>query len=233
MAELDLNEVPKSWLPYAVMALPLLVLLGLVLGFSIHNSERLALTVENGQVFVEKGIFFPWGSSTYTPHAAFEAVTIPDELELELPTGECEQLVDCERRFYHAILAIAAALLERRAPKDLERLRELLVRAQLFPSIGLGERAPIEDLTGAIHYIEALMLLDEVQVQLELSRKKLLRSRISGVAGIDTLTLDALIDMIEKQLTAIQSIRPSLTPLSPAPTTPNDAAEPVEPLDPI
>lgn len=216
MAEIELNQgSPRriGCLVAAIFAVLLGVLIFVVL--SARNSSVMELRIdEEGRLAVFKGSFLPWGEVLYEPNPAFAPIDVPSGVARDsLPLGICEDEVDCEARFYHSVIQMTETLLAEPSSEGLARSKELIVRAQIFPSIPLSERGPIEDLTGAIHYVEAIVILEESRSQLERARKKLERSRISEVPFVEGARLDAMIEIVNQQLKLSDKLQLQLEPL--------------------
>lgn len=227
MAEIDLSQSPARWAGWTVFAIIFIGGTALFVGISAFNAGQMALVLDEGSLHIEKGDFLPWGRSSWVPSPAFEPIAVAQDLDaeaLELPLGPCDDELECERRFYEATLRLTEAALSQGSQGDVGRARELIVRAQLFPHITLAERAPIEDLTGGVHYVEALVLLEEVRRELELARTKLERSRIAGVPHVEQARREALLEMVERQLELFDAAAPAEPDSAPSTPGESDAA---------
>lgn len=236
MAEIDLSQAPRRVVGWTAFAAIVIGGTTLFVALAAFNANDLALVHdEEGGLRIQKGRFLPWGHTTFEPSPAFEPVHVPVHLleasGVSLPLGACDDELACERRFYRALLVLAEAALRAETPEDLAVARELIVRAQLFPHITLAERAPIEDLTGGIHYVEALVVLEEVRRELELAHKKLERSRIAGMPLVEHAHREALIEMVESQLRLFDALptTPQRDPAPDRPALPPPSGPPDEP----
>lgn len=216
MAEIELNATSPRRLGCLLTAGAALLLgLLIVIVLSAQNRARMELKLdESGRLAVFQGSYLPWGETLYEPHRAFAPLEVPESVNAEqLELGDCEDVSECEAMFYRAVLQMAATVLEQPSPDHLETAKELIVRAQIFPSIPLSERGPIEDLTGAIHYVEAVVLLEETGGQLGEVLKRLERSRIADVPFVERERLEALIELVKKQIEVSQQIQRMMEPL--------------------
>lgn len=217
MAEIDLSATPRRWSGWIAVAVVAIILVSVFVGFAVSNHGRMELVVEEGELRLERGRFLPWGTHTWEPSPAFAPIVVGDaEGGVDLPVGPCADEFECEQRFYEATLRLAAHHLAAGDAESLVSARDLIVRAQLFPNIPLEAREPIEDLTGGVHYVEALVELESLRDDLRRVRKKLERSRIAGLEYVDEAELDALIWMVERNLDLMDRELPSDGSVNPA-----------------
>jgi len=201
LAEIDIGSKTSSWLGWFLAAAAVLLVGVVFVTLSALNSRDLELVIRDQELQVLEGDFLPWGRSPFVPSEAFTPLHIPEEFAVDgLPLGKCDNRDDCEERFYRSILSLAQYQLARRDDDGLASAKTLIVRAQLFPSIDLSERAPIEDLEGGVHYVEALVLLESIHSDLELVNKRLHRAQIAGVGVEPAGEIESLIQMVERQL---------------------------------
>lgn len=102
----------------------LVILLGL-LYLADLNSERFYLTVSNGSVEVEKGIFFPIGTSSFHPNVAYQSLELPEQMP-EIPT-DALSAEDRDHLLRDLLVQKAGETLRNADDGNLDRAREIFM----------------------------------------------------------------------------------------------------------
>jgi hypothetical protein len=121
---------------------------------SMRHHERYFLTVEDGTIAVERGLWFPFGTSEFRPSRAYAPLQLPAGV-LPERTGamSVQELDDVLLKLFLGIAEREIADLEK---GDMDRAEDVLLRAGKLGHIDLEDDRKVGSLMGDVHYRRGL-----------------------------------------------------------------------------
>ena len=199
-------EVEKRKHPWSLITSVVFGLLILSIGYillSLNHSERYRLVQIDDTVLIENGLFAPFGYHKYNQGKAYQPLKIPSHITFS--PIECDDLIDCEKKFFNLILELIHYYLGSENPGSILIAKQLMIRAQLFPHINWEERERIEDFSGSINYTESMVMMEEIHEDYTAVLKKLYRAK-AGVGKPRKKEVDQKIRFVEQQLEQLNAI---------------------------
>ena len=136
---------------------------------SAHN-ENYYLTNDDGTVSVERGWYFPFGSSNWAPSRAYTPFRLPDDVALETDTALTAKEVD--QRLLVVFRRIARSELSDLAGGNAERAEDMLLRANKLMHTSIDDERELMRMLGDVHFHQGLRTLRDVLQSFDLARKQ-------------------------------------------------------------
>jgi hypothetical protein len=200
--------------------------LGVLFLLSERNARRYFLVAEDGQLLVQRGIFFPVGERTFVPDdpdlaAAYEPVPVPAGADVEA-RRTFDERTDLDRSLVDQLLGWSRERLDLEQPDRLEQGIYYLRRAERLPTTTAAQRAEMDTLRGEVAYFEGRRFIESALRNLDIARERLTQARDSP-AGWSRESRELLRAIREPERTLRQALRgagPEALPEEAAPEAP-------------
>lgn len=136
---------------------------------SAHH-ENYYLVNDDGTISVERGWYFPVGSSAWTPSRAYTPFRLPDDIALETDSALTAKEID--QRLLGVFRRIAKRELSDLAGGNAERAEDMLLRANKLMHTSIDDERALMRMLGDVHFHQGLRTLRDVLQSFDLARKQ-------------------------------------------------------------
>jgi hypothetical protein len=191
----------RGWKVWLLVAVVLLASSGAFFFFAERNASRIYLEQRNGQLVIEKGIYFPGGKTTLDSDPLYNPIELPAGYPFEQTDFPKDEL---DTRLLAVFIEAASHAMRQGSLSELEKSQAFIRRAKLLPEITAESKQEITRVEGEKLYIEGLLHLQSVQKSLIESKSFFNRSRIRR--GSFNNDVPHWLKFIENQIDAQQSV---------------------------
>lgn len=144
------------------------VVLLVVLGFiSSAHHDNYYLVNDDGTVHVERGWYFPFGSSDWAPSRAYKPFRLPDSIALDNSGAMTAEEVDST--LLDLFQRIARRELRNLKGGNAEQAEDMLLRANKLMHTSIKEERELMKMLGDVHFHQGLRTLKDVHDSFELA----------------------------------------------------------------
>ncbi len=138
-----------------VLWLLIFALLAVVWWFaSERNERRYALSVQSGQLVIERGRFFPTGTAPVRGVQAYEPIAIPPGAKPP-PSAEYDDATTLDRALLDVLTGWAREAAKKGEPSSMQTASQLVERASHLPGLTAAQLAEVAALRGELAWEEA------------------------------------------------------------------------------
>jgi hypothetical protein len=154
------------WILIAVGAVVFIILWFI----SSAHSENYYLVNDDGTVHVEKGWYFPFGSSDWAPSRAYKPFRLPDDIALEDSGAMTAEEVD--KTLLDLFRRIARRELRDLSGGNAEQAEDMLLRANKLMHTSIDDERELMRMLGDVHFHQGLSTLKEVLQSFDLAYRQ-------------------------------------------------------------
>ena len=191
------REKPKSKRPLRWFAIALITLAALIF-LSYENHSQYSIEIDDEEISVQRGLFFPVGTSTFRPTMAYESFPIPSQL----PDVSKNALSETERdeELRKLLLTVAQETLDKPGEDALSKAETYFERAQKleFGRVPLDAK---ERFYGQFHLRKMYFSVERIRGHLKIAKSEAERARGQGEQRAQQW-----LNVIEKALADLDSL---------------------------
>lgn len=164
------STAQKRFGPRGILAGAVVVVLIILWFVSSAHHENYYLTNDDGTISVDRGWYFPFGSSGWAPSRAYKPFRLPNDIALE--TGIALTAEEVDQRLLGVFRRIARSELSDLAGGNAERAEDMLLRANKLMNTSIDDERELMRMLGDVHFHQGLRTLRDVLQSFDLARKQ-------------------------------------------------------------